>query len=417
MTSVGAFAAPAAKESLVSYSYEPAPLGPRDVEIEISHCGICHSDLHLIDNDWATSTYPLVPGHEIVGTVSAVGRRAASSRSASASASAGSARPASSASCAAPATRTCAPTQQATCVGQHGRASPSASVPTGASRSPSRRQLDAAATAPLLCGGVTVFAPLRRWGIRVGRDGGRHRDRRARAPGAPLSARDGLPSDRVHVVAGQARRGGCGSGARGRRVLDERARDPGPDEPLRLSALHGARAPRLDHLSADAQAERRPLPRRRAAGPPADPRGAAPVGPARHLRQRHRQPRGHPRDAGVRGGARHRRARSRRRPMADVNARARSACARTAFATGWCSRTDRRRRRQRWSIDAAAPRCADPRRRTTAASCAAGSCRCACAGSARRRAGPPSAARRRAWPRSPHVRRARSASSSASVST
>src|SRR5580700_8548470 len=73
MTSVGAFAAPAAKESLVSYSYDPAPLGPRDVEIAISHCGICHSDLHLIDNDWSTSSYPLVPGHEIVGTVVAAG--------------------------------------------------------------------------------------------------------------------------------------------------------------------------------------------------------------------------------------------------------------------------------------------------------------------------------------------------------
>jgi len=46
-----------------------AELGPFDVEIAVEYCGICHSDIHLIDNDWQTSTYPLVPGHEIVGTV------------------------------------------------------------------------------------------------------------------------------------------------------------------------------------------------------------------------------------------------------------------------------------------------------------------------------------------------------------
>lgn len=44
-----------------------------DVAIRISHCGICHSDLHMARNDWGGSSYPLVPGHEIVGTVSAVG--------------------------------------------------------------------------------------------------------------------------------------------------------------------------------------------------------------------------------------------------------------------------------------------------------------------------------------------------------
>src|SRR5580698_2362351 len=76
MTAVNAFAAIAAKESLTAYAYEPATLGPHDVEIEISHCGVCHSDLHLIDNDWASSRYPLVPGHEIVGTVGAVGSEA-----------------------------------------------------------------------------------------------------------------------------------------------------------------------------------------------------------------------------------------------------------------------------------------------------------------------------------------------------
>jgi len=68
-----AFAALAAKQRLLPYEYEPAAMGRQDVEIQISHCGICHSDLHLIDNDWSSSTYPLVPGHEIVGTITAAG--------------------------------------------------------------------------------------------------------------------------------------------------------------------------------------------------------------------------------------------------------------------------------------------------------------------------------------------------------
>jgi alcohol/geraniol dehydrogenase (NADP+) len=52
------------------YEYEAPPLGPLDVEVEISHCGICHTDLHLIDdNPPGLGSFPLVPGHEIVGTV------------------------------------------------------------------------------------------------------------------------------------------------------------------------------------------------------------------------------------------------------------------------------------------------------------------------------------------------------------
>ena len=70
---IRARAALAAKQTLVEYAYEPGPLGPRDVEIDITHCGVCHSDLNLIDNDWSTSTYPLVPGHEIVGVIRQAG--------------------------------------------------------------------------------------------------------------------------------------------------------------------------------------------------------------------------------------------------------------------------------------------------------------------------------------------------------
>jgi len=70
---IDAHAAMAAKQSLSRFAYDPDNLGPWDIEVAITHCGICHSDIHLIDNDWQNSIYPLVPGHEIVGTVTQLG--------------------------------------------------------------------------------------------------------------------------------------------------------------------------------------------------------------------------------------------------------------------------------------------------------------------------------------------------------
>jgi len=67
------YAAKGPKQPLESFEYEPGPLGPHEVEVQVSHCGICHSDLAMIDNDWGFSAYPLVPGHEVIGTISSVG--------------------------------------------------------------------------------------------------------------------------------------------------------------------------------------------------------------------------------------------------------------------------------------------------------------------------------------------------------
>ena len=58
---------------MLPFRYDPGELGPQEVDIAITHCGICHSDLHLISNDWGISQYPFIPGHEIVGAVAAVG--------------------------------------------------------------------------------------------------------------------------------------------------------------------------------------------------------------------------------------------------------------------------------------------------------------------------------------------------------
>lgn len=72
MKTIG-YAAHTAQSSLVPWSFERRALRHNDVAIEILYCGVCHSDLHMARNDWNASSYPVVPGHEIVGRVTAVG--------------------------------------------------------------------------------------------------------------------------------------------------------------------------------------------------------------------------------------------------------------------------------------------------------------------------------------------------------
>ena len=62
----------AAGAHLLPYKYDPGELLADEVEIKISHCGVCHSDIHLIDNDWGMSKYPFIPGHEAIGIVTEV---------------------------------------------------------------------------------------------------------------------------------------------------------------------------------------------------------------------------------------------------------------------------------------------------------------------------------------------------------
>ena len=73
MPLINGFATHAAGAELLAYKYEAGDLRQNEVEIAISHCGICRSDIHLIDNDWGISQYPFIPGHEIVGKVTDIG--------------------------------------------------------------------------------------------------------------------------------------------------------------------------------------------------------------------------------------------------------------------------------------------------------------------------------------------------------
>jgi uncharacterized zinc-type alcohol dehydrogenase-like protein len=70
---VSAYAAPTKGATLVPFTIDRREPGPRDVLIDITHCGVCHSDIHQVRDEWGGSIFPMVPGHEIVGTVSRVG--------------------------------------------------------------------------------------------------------------------------------------------------------------------------------------------------------------------------------------------------------------------------------------------------------------------------------------------------------
>jgi uncharacterized zinc-type alcohol dehydrogenase-like protein len=116
---VRAYAANSPKGRLEPFEYEPGPLGLDEVEVKVSHCGVCHSDLAMIDNDWGWSQYPIVPGHEVIGTI----------------------------------------------VGHHGGWADSVRchwkfavpIPDG---------LDPADAGPLMCAGTTVFTPMYQYGVR-----------------------------------------------------------------------------------------------------------------------------------------------------------------------------------------------------------------------------------------------------------
>jgi uncharacterized zinc-type alcohol dehydrogenase-like protein len=73
MVQIAALAASEPHGKLKPFSYDPGPLGNEQVEIEVQYCGICHSDLSMVNNDWQMTNYPFVPGHEAIGKVVAVG--------------------------------------------------------------------------------------------------------------------------------------------------------------------------------------------------------------------------------------------------------------------------------------------------------------------------------------------------------
>ena len=75
MTTVNAYAATETDGELAPFEYELGELDAHDVDIDVEHCGICHSDVSMLENAWGITSFPFVPGHEVIGTVSAIGDR------------------------------------------------------------------------------------------------------------------------------------------------------------------------------------------------------------------------------------------------------------------------------------------------------------------------------------------------------
>ncbi|MDO3380627.1 NADPH-dependent aldehyde reductase Ahr [Gilvimarinus algae] len=78
---IKAYAAQGAGEALAPFEYDPGPLGRDEVEINVDSCGLCHSDISMLDNEWGFTQYPFVPGHEVIGTIAKVGSDVANLKS------------------------------------------------------------------------------------------------------------------------------------------------------------------------------------------------------------------------------------------------------------------------------------------------------------------------------------------------
>jgi len=162
MPEIRGLAAHAAGAQLLSYKYSVGELGPHEVEVKITHCGVCHSDIHLINNDWGLSKYPFIPGHEIVGTVTGVGSevtdRTLGER-------VGIGWQADSCGicewCRQGDEHLCAKAQP-TCVGRNGGYADAIRV-NAKFAIPVPEGLESENVAPLLCAGITVYSPLRNW--------------------------------------------------------------------------------------------------------------------------------------------------------------------------------------------------------------------------------------------------------------
>jgi len=159
MPTYNAYAAKSAKGPLEPFSFNPGELGPEEVEIKVTHCGLCHSDLSMLDNEWGMTNYPLIPGHEVVGTVSALGEEAKGLKIGQKVGLGWFSHSCLSCHECLSGDHNLCSTAQGTIVGRHGGFADRVRAQWTWVR-PLPEGLDMAKTGPLLCGGVTVFAPL-----------------------------------------------------------------------------------------------------------------------------------------------------------------------------------------------------------------------------------------------------------------
>jgi alcohol dehydrogenase (NADP+) len=175
-----AYAAAAAKAPLAPITIDRREVGPKDVAIDILYCGVCHSDLHTARGEWPGILYPCVPGHEIIGRVTAVGKDVTKFKPGDIAG----------VGCMVDSCRTCDPCQhdlEQYCTGPHGftgtyNGAAFGGLPNtfgGYSKQIvvedhfvlriNHKEEDLAAAAPLLCAGITTWSPLRHWNVGPGK--------------------------------------------------------------------------------------------------------------------------------------------------------------------------------------------------------------------------------------------------------
>ncbi len=162
---IRAYAAFAAGGELQPFDYDPGELTQNEVEIDVVFCGICHSDLSMVDNEWGISQYPLVPGHEVVGTIAARGENVTNLEVGDTVGLGWHAGYCMTCSNCMQGDHNMCTTAEGTIVGHHGGfADKVRAQAASVIKLPEGIDLDSAG--PLFCGGITVFNPLIQFGIR-----------------------------------------------------------------------------------------------------------------------------------------------------------------------------------------------------------------------------------------------------------
>jgi alcohol/geraniol dehydrogenase (NADP+) len=159
MATIHAYAANSPKEPLRPFEFDPGELGPDQVEIKVTHCGVCHSDLSMLDDEWGMSKFPFVPGHEAIGTVLALGKEAKGLKVGQRVGLGWMAYTCLSCPHCLSGHQNLCPSNQGTIVGRHGAFADRVRAQWIWMR-PIPDALDPAKAGPLLCGGITVFAPF-----------------------------------------------------------------------------------------------------------------------------------------------------------------------------------------------------------------------------------------------------------------
>ena len=176
MSSTPGFAAQSPTSPLAPHQITRRAVGPNDVQIEIEFCGVCHTDIHQSRNDWGATNYPVVPGHEIVGKVSALGLEVGNLQIGQRVA----------VGCFVDSCHVCssckADMEQYCLQGFTASYNSPSKDPGGFTYGGYSKRivvdkhfvltvpdgLDPAGAAPLLCAGITTYSPLRHWGVKAG---------------------------------------------------------------------------------------------------------------------------------------------------------------------------------------------------------------------------------------------------------